>query len=147
MGASNFWQLKLAKNIYSFGMWLEEWDEYVMDDIITSVRDDIENLWISPTNKWWADSTRTIWYYTIESYDKKNNENRYITLRMFIEYWYHDWARFDVEVYDEYGDVTKTMYKQMQTMVNKINKVYKKHTTPLKVMARFSNGETRYAKA
>lgn len=140
MGAANFGWLKLAKNIYSFWLW-DDSESY--DDVIALVEEDLETLWAALDDTLHRDE-RDVAFYYIESYDTKNADQRYIRLRMFVECWYHEGARFDIEIDEEYN-ATKTMHKQAQVFVNKVNKIYKKYTTPLKVVARFSSGETMYA--
>ena len=145
MGASNFWWLKLADNYYAFWFW-DDW-EFEYDLVLDEVEDELESIWVSVVNeRTWRDNQKTIGRYTIENYSNKLQENRYIKFRLFVEFWYHEWARFDIEVDEEY-EPTITMEKQGKVFVNKVNKIYKKYTTPLKVTASFSNGETRYAKA
>ena len=145
MGASNFWWLKLADNHYSFWFW-DDW-EFDYDLVLNAVKEELENIWVSVVDEYtWRDNAKTIGRYTIENYSNKLQENRYIKFRLFIEFWYYEWARFDVEAYEWY-EPTITMEKQGKVFVNKVNKIYKKYTTPLKVTASFSNGETRYEKA
>ncbi len=169
MSTSNFGRVNSSK-IYSFAMsdkydfdtirknlevdWFDNSDWSVRDYINDTMADDYNNtmsqvgsellpLWFTNTKKMIDKYTDCIMEYSIHSI--KNDEC--YDLNINIQNGYYDWALFDWSLSHDDCDIPKGIYKEFQSLIKKVEKIFEKHTTPLKQIAKFSNWETIYAKA
>ena len=169
MWTSNFGRVN-ANKIYSFAMsdkydfdtirkdleadWFDNYDlsvrDYIDDMIVDDYNNTIDDVKLELLSLWFNDTKNQIdkYIYRIMQYGfYSNKDDRYYYLNINIQSGYYEWALFDWSLSEDEDDTPKTIYNKFQSLIKKVEKIFEKHTTPLKQIAQFSNWETIYAKA
>lgn len=105
-----------------------------MDDAIENVKKELDEINTSVSYK-----VREKWYDTQWS-------DRYIRVSLDIKWWYYEWALLDIKIeWDDCDDMPKYAEKKLQSIIKKIEKIFKSYSTQLRLDWVFSNWEAIYS--
>lgn len=147
-GTGNFYN-KNASAIFVFGHG-EDADEARFDykDTIDNVQSELGSLGYNKRDKW-ADRDSKLIAEKTGSHECKDGSSVDVTIKVLARSGYYEAANLDWEIEEE-GDDTEECNKAAEAikdrLVDEVEGVFKKYTTPYGVSARFSSGETWYKK-
>lgn len=122
-----------------------EWLEEILDG-----EDRLKSNYVKLDWKWiWE--KRLLWYTSILLYNKESKNWEDASINIVVENWYHDGARFDIDLddlYDNFPPLNKSQQKLIDKEVRRIEKAFAKVTyIKLKRVWGFSDGTSLYEKA
>ena len=145
MGACNFWRTNLPSWIvYAFAMQEHEDEENAIEYVK-------EILWkyFTEREEYFTNDRKSLWYIDVLVYDRDEKDWIYAKVYITIEYWYYEWARFDIDTSEmEDYDLSESSHKKIDKAVKRIENAFSK-VCPIKLkkVGQFSNGEGVYEKA
>jgi hypothetical protein len=152
MSAANFPQPTLSR-VYTIGMEIDEQDEFIaqemFDNELSSVKEALSQIKnYNKSDRFLPGNVKSVGEFYFDYFNKEYKEWEAITIYVTIENGYYQGAMFDVDL-SEFEEIepSKTLSKEVQSKLNKIERVLSKHTLPLVRVATFSNGEAIYEKA
>lgn len=149
MGASNFWQLQLCSNLWTFGLGGEDTD--ICQDTIENVKSELNLIdWLYENNwaewEWYVQVChfQVPYYNTAWKYWDANNYD------VVVEYGYYEGWRFDIIAHEDgYFSpfyMNKAYEKRLAKLIKECEKVFAKYTTPMRRVGGFSDGTSLYSK-
>jgi hypothetical protein len=146
MSTSNF----SSKNIL-VAVETDDWEDWDFNFFKDNLTDELLKIKDSYEVTKWDSDYHAVWAYDIARYSKEYGTRIYKTIHVTINNGYYSGINLDYII--EEGDDcynfkgTHGLDKEVEKITEKVVKILKQHGTELKVVARFSSGETVYEKA
>lgn len=119
------------------------------DMVKESIIEDFENLFRSTSQGGYNPSRNRINLVStqVEYFDNQYKTWDEMSITVVAEFGYFQGVMFDIELSLDHDDIEvlpKTTQKKINSICNKIEKIFSKYTTKIERVAQFSNGETIY---
>jgi len=152
MSTANFSRPELSR-VYAVGMEIDEQDEFIAQDEFDMELENVKEALMSIKNYHESDkyidrNSQSIGELYFDYFDKDYRQWDTITIYVTVTNGYYQGAMIDVDLSElESIEPTKTLLKEIEKKLHRIEQVLAKNTTALVRVATFSNGEAVYEKA